>query len=70
MNGEKSLDESSGKIDEVHTYLYDFPDPIPKVGVQPRKCINRTHRFAHLRGRVKQVTRNADAKTHRPKYTH
>jgi hypothetical protein len=36
VNGEKSVDESSGKIDEVHTYLYDFPDPIPKVGMQPK----------------------------------
>jgi hypothetical protein len=38
VDGEKSVDGSSDTIDDVHTYLYDFPDPILKVGVQPRNA--------------------------------
>jgi hypothetical protein len=35
-NGEKSVDESSGKLGELDTHLYDFPDPISKIGMQGR----------------------------------
>jgi len=36
-------DESSGNSDELRTYLYDFPDPISKVGIQTEKSTNDTH---------------------------
>lgn len=38
MNGEKSVDVSNGTIDDVHTYLYDFPDPILEFSLQPRNA--------------------------------
>ena len=37
--GEKSV-KSGGKLDELYTYLYDFPDPISKVGMQTMKSTN------------------------------
>jgi hypothetical protein len=48
VNGEECVYESSGKSDELQTYLYDFPDPISKVGTQTEECTTDTHLSARL----------------------
>lgn len=41
-------DELCGNSDELRTYLYDFPDPISKVGVQTEESADDTHLSARL----------------------
>jgi len=56
-------DESSGNSDKLRTYLYDFPDPISKVGIQTEKSTNDTHLSARLWVRMSKLSRrDANAK--------
>jgi hypothetical protein len=59
--GEKSV-ESGGKLDGLHTYLYDFPDPISKVGMQTKKNTNARTSLPVFGAESDKSMRHANAK--------
>jgi hypothetical protein len=61
-NGEKSVDESSEKLDELHTHLYDFPDPISKINIKRKKTQMKRTSLPIFGAVSDKSTRNANAK--------
>jgi hypothetical protein len=47
-DGEVCVYESSGNSNEPQTYLYDFPDPISKVGIQTEERTDDTNLSVRL----------------------